>query len=68
MEDYNIIKELHKLCVSKEVGFTLVFEEGTPTWYVTIDSPAPTERFVSKSRPTIRSAVEDAIEHLNLVV
>jgi len=60
LEDF---KQLHALSLKCGVGFSLVFEEASNEWYITIDSSAPSESTVTKSR-SLWSVLDVAIQHL----
>jgi hypothetical protein len=59
-----LLTQLHDLTTKDGVGYTTVFEESAGTWYVTIESAAPSECFVGKSRGFFEFALEDAIQFL----
>ena len=60
------MKELQQvvyLCRLKSVGFSLTFEESAGTWYYSVNSNAPAEETVSRSR-CYESTIEGLIEYL----
>jgi hypothetical protein len=61
-ENIELLNRLHATCRKVGVGYTTVYEECADTWYITIDSPAPSENFVGKSRGLLENALTDAIE------
>ena len=61
-----VAKELQAvvdLCRVKNVSFSLTFEESGGTWYYEVNSNAPVENTVSRSR-CYESTIEGLIEYL----
>jgi hypothetical protein len=60
------IFDVYKKSRMSGVSFSLVYEEACDTWYFTIDSPAPSERYVGKSR-SYMGAVDDVLAWLDKI-
>ena len=50
-------------CRRLGVGFSMVYDEGDNSWYFTIESSAPAERFIGKNH-SFDLAVEATLEWL----
>lgn len=61
--DFSLLERLHEAAAWAAVGFSVVYEEGSDQWYTTIESAAPTERFVSRTR-SLETAIEMALDWL----
>lgn len=61
-----VLDRIHKQCRKLEVSYSLNFEDGPNTWYFTVSSPAPTEKFVGKSYG-LYSACISMLEHLDSI-
>lgn len=46
---------------AQQVNLHITLNDHDHSWYVSIDSAAPAERFISRDRPQLESAVEDAL-------
>lgn len=60
LENY---KKLHELCLKQQVGHSLNYNEGSNTWYISINSPSPAEELVTKDY-SLETVLELAIEHM----
>lgn len=59
-----VLVTLHVTCQKHAVAYKLSYNEHNDTWYVAIESPSPTERYVSRDYSDLRDAAELAIKHL----
>lgn len=59
--------ELHALAREAAVSYSLHYSETEDAWYVTVDSAAPAECYVTKTR-TLPIALGMALEHLRKLV
>lgn len=58
------LDQLLALCRHHQVSFALHYNEHDDSWYVSVDSPAPAERFIGKDTQ-LAWALDAAIDHLN---
>lgn len=61
------LDELHALAREAAVSYSLHYSETEDAWYVTVDSAAPAECYVTKTR-TLPIALFMALEHLRKLV
>lgn len=47
-----------------DIGYELNFCDASNQWYVSLNSAAEVERFMSKDRPSVASAAEDCLRHI----
>ncbi len=59
------LNELHEACQELELSYAIHHNDHNHSWYVSIDSPAPTERFVGKDVSRLEWAIDHAQSHVN---
>jgi len=59
-----LIDNLKYACRQKGVSFSVRYCEVDDSWYVGIDSIAPSENYMSKSYGLLESAVHMAMKHM----
>lgn len=58
----DLLSRLYYACRKQEVSFHLAYNEHDDTWYVSIDSPAPSERFITKDLHSMRDVIEAGVK------
>ena len=63
-EHLTSLNALHAKCASAQVSYAIVWNEHDDTYYVSIDSVAPSERFVSRNYSRLPMCIDVALIHL----
>lgn len=58
--------EMHGLCRSAQVWYSLNYNEGSNLWDINIESSAECERYATKEH-SLSLAIQDAVEHLEKI-
>lgn len=61
-KSFERLQYLTDICKRESVGWSLQYEDGEGRWYLSINSPAPSERAYFKKRGTPNAAIDEAIE------
>jgi hypothetical protein len=67
MIDWMRLQQVYETARAASVGFTLTYEESCDEWYFTVNSPAPTEQWVGKSR-SFDVAVDSVCDWLRAIM
>lgn len=61
--EWPLLQDVYYEARKASVSFSAVYCECDDSWYFTVDSPAPTERFIGKNH-AFQYAVEAVLKHL----
>ena len=62
-----MLKDFHERCAKAQVSYAISWNEHDDTYYVSINSAAPTERYVSKDYTNVADCIDGAIAHLKKI-